>query len=294
LLQSGADPELTDEYGRTPADWAHVRHDAEPTPTSGELVPTGIRAIDLFAPLTRGSVQYWPPAVEQGQTVLLLSIADMLSYAQCWFVGFAVGPYNELNASHAVREAGVAAHLRYAPVDLDAAARRSVFARALDELAASAGEKLVICQSAPGHAHDVLIAVRGLASDPDVLATIVVEPFVAPTDIAREPPEGFTAQVAFDIARAKRQLWPAVDPRTTVSRAYPSERHARIANAARDVLDAYQRRDPELSLDLDDPARDLVAYFAQPFRLWEPFSSRPGEQTPYDQLLEDVERFVPD
>jgi RNA polymerase sigma factor (sigma-70 family) len=294
LLQSGADPHAADGYGRTPADWAQIRRDAEPNATGGDLFPTGIRAIDLFAPLMRGSVQYWPPAVEQGQTVLLLAIADALSFAQCWFVGFAVGPYNERNAAHAVKEAGIAAHLRYAPPDLDAAGRRSVFAAALDEVAASPGEKLVICQSAPGHAHDVMIALPGLACDPNVLATIVVEPYVVAPEIKTRPPEGFTAQVAFDPARAKRQLWPAIDPRTTISRSYPSERHARLANGAREALTKYQQQDPDLALDgRDDIAtRDFVTYFTQPFRLWEPFSSRPGERTPYDTLLDEVEAQV--
>jgi hypothetical protein len=113
-------------------------------------------------------------------------------------VGFAIGPCNEVNVAHAVKEAGIGARLRYAPAHLDTAARRSAFAAALDELSTSPAEKLVVCQSAPGHTHDVMIAVRGLAGDPNVLTTMVIEPFVAPPEIQNLPPEGFTAQVAFD------------------------------------------------------------------------------------------------
>jgi hypothetical protein len=57
------------------------------------------------------------------------------------------------------------------------------------------------------------------------------------------------------------------------------------------LLDTYQQQDPYLTLEHRDEVvgGELVAYFTQPFRLWEPFSSRPGERTPYDALLDEVE-----
>ena len=36
----------------------------------------------------------------------------------------------------------------------------------------------------------------------------------------------------------------------------------------------------------------IAQYFAQPFRLAEPFTSRPGERTEYPAMLDDVEALV--
>ena len=94
LLEAGADPDRVDDHGRTPADWLAL-HRPAPLATSqpSEFVPTGIRAVDLFAPLHRGSAQHWPPAVGLGQTVLLFAIVRTRSRpAEFWLLGFEHGP----------------------------------------------------------------------------------------------------------------------------------------------------------------------------------------------------------
>jgi F0F1-type ATP synthase beta subunit len=130
-----------------------------------------------------------------------------------------------------------------------------------------------------------------LTRDPEILATVVVEPFTGTyPEIAAEPPDGYSGQVGFDVTRALRNLWPAVDPATTMTRRWPSERHREIATAARDLLADYKEADPDLDFaEAKSPAQKLLRYLAQPFRITEPFSSRPGESTPYDELLDTVE-----
>jgi F0F1-type ATP synthase beta subunit len=102
--------------------------------------------------------------------------------------------------------------------------------------------------------------------------------------INAEPPEGFDAQIAFDIRRAKRGLWPAIDPMRTASRWYPSERHAALATRARTALERVRFDDQRVPR--------LVTYFAQPFDIAEPFTSRPGEHTAYETMLDEVEALL--
>jgi RNA polymerase sigma factor (sigma-70 family) len=284
LLAAGADPARRDDHGRTPADWLTRKRAEEDTNGQAAMTPTGIRAVDLFAPLRRGGVQHWPPAVGMGQTVLLFAIAHALRPADFWLLGFEHGPYNEAGARNEARETGVELRMRMANGG-DAAARRVRFGRALSECLGSEGRKLVACVEGPGHAHDVILALPALSRDPAVLSTIVIEPFGGEYPLINaEPPEGFDAQIAFDIHRAKRGLWPAIDPTRTASRWYPSERHAALASRARSALG---------KVPFDGRCvPPLATYLAQPFEIAEPFTSRPGEHTPYETMLDDVETLL--
>jgi RNA polymerase sigma factor (sigma-70 family) len=298
LLGGGADPSLADAAGRTAADWSIARR-SEPrgTPSQG-LVATGVRALDLFAPIHRGSVQWWPAAWELGQFALLSEVVAAIGPDQFWQVGFATGPYDSESGRQWREQFPLATTLRLTPAGLSPTDRRADFERGLRELDRAQGEKVVMILSAPGHHHDVTLAVAQLADDPRVLTTIVIEPatsHVVPPQARR--PEGFDAQVAFDPWRAVRGLWPAVDAHTTSTGTYPSVRHRRLAEAARSTVEQYRDLDPELELSAPAsyPQREMAVraqalhrYLAQPFRLWEHVTNRPGESTPYAELLDAV------
>jgi F0F1-type ATP synthase beta subunit len=128
-----------------------------------------------------------------------------------------------------------------------------------------------------------VLALPALARDRSVLATVVIEPFEGGfPPVPNEPPEGFDAQVAFDVERARRGLWPAIHPARTTSRWYPSTRHEQLAHAARAHLARTSL--PTEGGDVDPLVRALL----QPFAIAEPFTSRPGERTPYDEMLDTV------
>jgi hypothetical protein len=58
--------------------------------------------------------------------------------------------------------------------------------------------------------------------------------------------------------------------------------------AARERLGALQRRDPTLAAIQNG----LVRYLAQPFAGWEHVTGRPGESTPLEQTLREVEELL--
>jgi len=272
LLAAGADPRRADRGGRVPADWSAPGR--PPLAPAGDLVPTGIRAIDLLAPLRRGRAQRWPAAYGLGQFVVLAELAGAVAPARTWWIGFEQGLVDRAEIEHLQRECGVPGAIRLAPRSAGPTDARARFAGALDEVTApGAPPALVICLDAPGHAHDVAAALPRLGGSAGVLATLVVEPFAGEWPAAsRTVPEGYDSQVAFSRSLIERGVHPAIDPLTTLSREYPAGRHARLAAAARAA-----------------GGERLLAALAQPLVVAEPFTSRPGERTPYGELLDALE-----
>ncbi len=300
LLAAGADPTVEDGSGRTAADWSILKNRRRPATPLGDLLTTGIRAVDLFAPSRRGALVHIPPAYGLGAMRTVYGIVDAFD-ARFWMLGFEHGPFQVHEFGLEVRESGT-------PSTIDLVGpghpteRRHQFATTLERLTADPGRKVVMVVPAPGHEHDVTVALPGLAAAPDVLATVVVSPFTAGSRAVPEGiPEGFDARITFDPVRARRRMWPAVDPSRTGVRASPSARHERIASAAREALGAYGLLDP--SFDLPDPttfedvaaaeaAQRLVRYLCHSFRPFEHLAAAPAADTTIDELLDSVEEIL--
>ncbi len=87
--------------------------------------------------------------------------------------------------------------------------RRRQFAATLERLAVTPGPKVVTCVPAPGHEHDVTVALPGLAADPSVLVTVVLATYTPePPAVPEALPEGFDARISFDRARATLVVGP--------------------------------------------------------------------------------------
>jgi RNA polymerase sigma factor (sigma-70 family) len=295
LLAAGADPSVPDAGGRTAADWSVLRRSSSRKGSGTDVLVTGVRALDLFAPVARRSVQWWPAAWELGQFALLTEVVRSLEPSEFWQIGFATGAYDMESGRQWLKQFPLATQLRLTPGGLASAERRAHFDDTVRELSRSPRDKIVMILTAPGHHHDVTLAVAQLADDPRVLTTIVIEPATSQaTGPLLRRHEGFDAQVSFDIWRALRGLWPAVDPLKTSATRYPSQRHRELADAARTLLARYQAIDPELVM-LDpaaytEPAlaarsQEMHHYLTQPFHLWEHVTALPGESTPYDELI---------
>jgi len=302
LLEAGADPDRVDDGGRTAGDWAAIVATRRPSRRTSDFVETGVRAVDLFAPIRKGGLVHLPPAYGLGQAVLLFQIADHLQPAAFWNIGFEYGAYANWHVEHGGRETRVPVVARLIPTSGEATTRRRAFLETIAEVLRGDQPKLVVCQQAPGHVHDVTLALPTLASDDAVLATFVTEPFTGTYPPVPEAiPEGFDARIAFTRTRAAAGLWPAVDPATTGSRHWPDQRHAGISAAARQLLASYEEVDRALSLP--DPAalpdsiaarraQALLRYLAQPMRVAELATATPGERTTYSELLSTVETIL--
>ena len=300
LLAAGADATATDANGRTAADWSALKTTRRTDADDGQVLWTRIRAIDLFAPLRRGALVHIPPAYGLGAIVTIFGIVDALAPASWWMIGFEDGPYEPVELERDARQSAVPA-----TVDLIApgarADRRRRFGETLAWLAATPGAKVVTCVPAPGHEHDITLALPELAADPSVLATIVLATYTSqPPAIPERLPEGFDARITFDRNRAGIRR-PAFDPSRTSARTYPDERHERLADAARACLADYAVLDPQFVAPdpstFADPAaaaraQALVRYLAHSFRVLEPLTAMPAAETSPADLLNNVEDLL--
>jgi len=300
LLAAGADAERRDAGGRRPADWGRVRSGPGPV-QRGEYAWTGIRVLDLLAPLRRGAIQWWPAAYGLGQYIMAAAVSAALAPAETWYIGFDQAHVDSHSIRHGLEECALGGRVHLAPRNLDPTGRRHYFGEAVRLLGQGSSQQVVVvCVVDAGHFHDVEVVLPGLAADARVQTVLVIEPFSGQYPSAKaHPPDGYHAQVVFDPRRAARRLYPAIDPLTTVARSFPSERHRRLAGAARSMLAEYDRFDPELLLP-PPPARDghqtgvaqaIIRYLAQPIKLGEPFTSEPAEVTPPAKLLDEIEEM---
>lgn len=301
LLAAGADPAATDVHGRIAADWADLKSTRRAGNGDGDVLWTRVRAIDLFAPLRVGALVHIPPAYGVGAIVAMLAVVDALTTAHWWMIGFEHGPYEPIELARDARERGMPA-----TIDLigpgDPFDRRRRFADCVERVTATQGPKVVTCVPAPGYEHDIIASLPLFAADPSVLVTFVLATFTPePVLIPEALPEGFDARIVFDRARASARLRPAIDPLRTSVRNYPSERHARVAGAARATLADYAAVDPTFSLanpsSFDNPAmaergQTLVRYLAHSVRVDELFAATPAIETPTAEVLATVEDLL--
>ena len=236
-----------------------------------------------------------------GQLVTLLEIARAVP-DETWFIGFDQDHLDRHELGHGMLELQAGGQIMVLPRSLDPDKARVRFDEVVEQVTSPSGRpRFVVCFESRGQGHAVEAALPALAARPNILATIVVEAYrgtyPAP---ALAIPDGYDAQVAFDPVRSARRLYPALDPRSTVSRRYPSAHHGGLAERCRDLLRRYQESDPDLRLD-PDPGRDpaqlaaaeaLIRLLVQPYRVAEPFTSVPGECTPREILLRSVEELI--
>jgi len=301
LLAAGADPNAADANGRTAADWSAIKAARRAAPVDDAVLWTRLRAVDLFAPLRRGAIVHLPPAYGVGAVRMQLGIVDALAPAEWWMIGFEHGPFEPVEFENDAHESGTAATIDLVPPG-DPTERRRRFAASLERLAAAPGPKVVTCIPAPGHEHDIILALPGLAADPSVLLTFGCAVYTSEEPvIPASLPEGFDARITFNRPRSNARLHPAIQPYRTSSRRYPSERHERLAAEAREVLAAYERLDRTFALPdpstFEDPtaaarAQALVRYLSHSFRPFELRTAEPAADTSIPELLDTVEELL--
>jgi RNA polymerase sigma factor (sigma-70 family) len=323
LLARGADPAPRAASGDTPLDWARrngheevaaalegtqaarsPRAGAERALASASASPlyeTGIKLLDLFAPLRRGDLVHWHGGPGLGRNVLLAELARRarlapgtrtlwaLWHRYAWEEGELEATLGEMGIEDAVEVlragegSGDEARRGLAP---DAAA-------AAERLLAEGAEHVVVALfRRSGELSDADAALPRFAREPGGPVTTFL---LAPLREARERPvpalaAPLDAVIAFDAARAAAQLFPALDPLTSRSRGLAEcggAEHLRVADEARAHLAELRRFDAALlGRPLEEAptaarprlarARRLEAFLSQPFLATEAFTGRAG------------------
>ncbi len=335
LLAHGARTDAVDLRGRTPAEWASANGHAalvsliesravttapSSTPRTdvspGEMWCTGIKALDLFAPITRGGLVRVPFMAGVGMAVLLGELCKRMiarDDGRAMWTGFTQRPFDLRDWEAEMAELGLGARVERCLVDFDSSPqrRRDAFAAGIDRAEALRDQGcnvLVVLLCEPGFESDVDASLVRLSArhGSGAITTVVVTPFPERREaVWTELSAPYRAQIVLDRRRAKKMLFPSIDPSDSMSDLVTSgksgARHAAIATRARALLQRYVAVDPEFArFGTDGSASDpeiarthrLLAYLRQPFLVAEPFTGRPGEWVSQPQLLDDVEAIL--
>ncbi len=326
LLTSGAAASLKDAGGRTPLDWALHRDSAAadmlrqagaaalrpelaialPAPDrAGTIFETGIKLIDLFAPLARGAVNaLFTPLSGVGKVVTLEQLIETVARrygGRTIFLGIEAARYTGADLAIELNEVGLAgaADLFFARAG-DTQSLSNAAAAALGRL--DRGRETLLMADAQ------FAEVDGLQAQIEAAAAGSVTLLWYGDYTAGAEPERFArahAVVGFELWRALNGYWPAIDPLRSHSDLIGG-RHAALAARARWLLRRYEdlrvlvERDPRgadaLASD-DDRAvarrgRKMHAFLAQPFGVAELWTNTFGEYVPLAWALDGLEAVL--
>jgi RNA polymerase sigma factor (sigma-70 family) len=276
----------------------------------GQVLETGIRAIDFFAPMEPNGLVRMQFGAGVGMLVLfgeLILRARAARMSVVW-TGFAQPPFDKQDIGAEIAELGVASIVSFHlasfndPSEDQQAAFESGL-RQIDQLRRAGQPVLAIIQSTQGFEQDVEASFPRLldTSLAGPVSTIVIAPFKdvhGPMEQLHKP---YTAQWVLDRDRSNKRLYPAIDADLSFSSARVSERHQKLRDEVKAVIAAcraadphFERFDPAVSglLPDDDVAHRLLRYFAQPLNIAMPFGGLPGEHTPMAELLDAVEGVI--
>ena len=330
LLEAGARMDLVDKNGRTPMDWAVlknsksiiellVRHGAdqpaiartpERSPTSTtSVMETGIKTIDLFAPFVRGGhIGILTPHSNVGALVLLTELVlrmNTLYGSQTICLGLDDANFTRRDFQLLSRDAGIADAVTtiFGKVNDPAEQRGATSELALGkahELRAQGKEVFFLVLNHITLYEDFMARYTAISKKDAGITTIY---FGAETAGAEPKPlADLGAVITFDFGRAKRALYPAVDPINSRSRLLQEEKvskaHQELAAEARRFLRRHQDLQPIIeSQGLDllpkdedrkivERARRLDRFLTQPFHWTEPWTNLPGVHVPLEEALE--------
>ncbi|WP_274435430.1 ATP synthase beta subunit C-terminal domain-containing protein [Alicyclobacillus sp. ALC3] len=266
------------------------------------MLESGIKVLDLFAPLVRGGTIGLVARTNVGQLVLVQELFHRFQqrdYATVFWSPFALHELTDSdNVHHAIKDLMDSAQLTgttldeiYSLIDqrqsehdiLLAADRRTVLSGGLWTL----NEKLNEFGARP--VTTILVDVSGEAADEDI-------PY-GPLDTL----------LRFDVNLVTRSLYPAVDPVTSTSAllegAQAEMTHLTIQQRAKKLLRRYKELRSLVAAWGVDRLSDvdrvtyhrgerLEAFLSQPFYVAEPFTHREGVSVPLDDALNGTRRIL--
>jgi F-type H+/Na+-transporting ATPase subunit beta len=300
--------------GRGPLDAAsHLPIDqpvgADAAPLPDQALETGIKVIDLYAPITRGGTHSLTAVPGVG---LIVISSELIQRVATRHGGCAVMacledemfPIKDLAAD--LRGSGIDSHTAVIvgqPNDPPEVKRQvGLMGLTLAESFCDQGRETLLFLDEGLIAEGAIERLKARRRGTKGALTVFVwrlktrETF----DAARAAAEAFAldldGRLIFSIALAKQSIWPAIDSLASTSRLLDQRivdaEHARVARAAQDLLRSYG--DAEIGGAAgDDPrlrarARRVLLFQGQPFFVAETFTGLPGE---YVSLAETVRGF---
>jgi hypothetical protein len=343
LIGAGADVAARDQAGRTPLDWA-LRNgqrsaarlleaagapatagadaaDAGPavaTTRRSDLLETGIKSLDFFAPIRDGDLVRWDPGRQCFHLPVIAEMTRTLlrsgSYESTVWAGFEDDFVNSGELEHAMRQlgGGDTVTLLMGRRQVGPEERREHLVRVgrrVQELRARGRVLLVFYQDA-GQVSDPDTAfpelnLRGDSAVTAICATPVRYPDRPLEAIELRPP--LRVRIAQETVKVADEQFPSVNGLLTVSANLTPEdvgaEHARLAAATRALLERYARLDPDLRFlnpatlpeadcETATRAQRLYAFMTQPFWVAEPYTGMPGASVPLEQTLRGVRRIL--
>lgn len=286
-------------------------------PSSSVILQTGVKIIDLFAPLKRGGHNgLFTPAWGVGKQVTLSQLVHNMAahhngYTVC--IGLEEDAWTANSLMLAWREWGAdKAVVHVFGQNDDPVSKRLQIAET----------GVTIAEHFRSQGHDVLLLVDGkLAESPGILpylnanimstsAAAITTLYYGEYTVGLEPPAlaNLDAVIAFDVARAKQGLWPAVDPlrsRSTLLQAQlAGTTHAEVNTQAKKVFQRYQdlrvmverrgadRLSSQQNRQIAIRARRLHRFLTQPLVGVEPWTALPGQHVPIQDTLQGAQTIL--
>jgi RNA polymerase sigma factor (sigma-70 family) len=264
------DPTLRAKNGMTPLDYR--ARPSRTTATTAGLVETGIKAIDLLAPIAPGMLVRVQGAAGTGLMVLLAEIARRLGDRgeHSLFVTWEPMPWQKGELAAFAKDVGIdtSTEVIVGGIDFDRATSRKPFA-------------LFVFQR-EGHTAELEATLPRLKE----LATVafVVDPWAPVTRGDWLPAElraPYDALICTSKRLAEEGIYPAIDPERSRSLAIVSERHQHVSQRLRTA-----------ALGSGELASRAKRFLTQPFLTWQHQNGRIGEVVPLVDAISGCEEVL--
>lgn len=258
---------------------------------TGQLVETGIKVLDVFAPITHGAVLKLVSGAGVGKLVLMSElIARMVQRYNGTAVLVGVEEHTlEVNdMMRMMREAGVHEQIAmvFARNDHDAALRQQALPTgwALANDLSQSGPVLLFIDRQIALEQGVEQPASPTTGQPITVCYLDREDTGQPDVVRRSVQPDTTIVLSRELAQ--QQIWPAIDPRQSHSRLLAdgsvSADHTALVKRAQTIL-----------AQPDHPiAQQVLLFGSQPFFTAELYTGKPGEYVPLEQALADYARLL--
>lgn len=231
-----------------------------------DLIHTGIKALDFFTPIKKGSLIRVPFKAGVGMLVLLGELSQgYLSQptGDVVWTGFTQPPFELADMEAELLEFGLRdrVHMHLASYQQNDQLQRETFQQGLavlDQFRKDGRDILAVIQSVAGFETDIEESLLRLAeaSGPGSVTSIVLTPFRDADQSWDELQPPYRGQMSLDRRRALANLYPSIDPCRSLTNLTVSEMtddHIQLLSEVKSIFSAYDARDPEFLKKGDDP-----------------------------------------